>query len=58
MKKLICKILGHNYSYNFGWMPNKCICKMCGERWKTISNPKYNGKNLLQEGLHVWIKDE
>jgi len=58
MEKLICKIIGHKYSYNFTWMPSKCLCKRCGKKWKTINNPAYNGKNLLEEDLHIWVEDE
>lgn len=41
MKVLICGMIGHKYSYNFGWMPTKCECKRCGAKWKTINNPEY-----------------
>jgi hypothetical protein len=60
MKKLICTILGHKYSYNFGWMPNKCICERCGMKWKTIGNPNYiPGKsNPLSEDIHIWVEDK
>jgi hypothetical protein len=59
MKKLICKLLGHKYQYNFGWMPNKCVCKRCGMKWKSIKNPDYGPKsNPLSEDMHIWIEDE
>jgi hypothetical protein len=60
MKKLICKLLGHKYSYNFGWMPNKCVCTRCGSKWKTIGNPNYiPGKsNPLSEDIHIWVEDK
>ena len=58
MKKLICKILGHKYSYNFGWMPNKCKCTRCGQKWKTVKNPNYGPKsNPLTEDMELWIED-
>ena len=60
MKKLICKIIGHKYSYNFGWMPNKCECKRCGLKWKTIKNPNYipGQSNPLSEDLEIWVEDK
>jgi hypothetical protein len=61
-KKIICKIFGHKYSYNFGWMPTKCKCERCGMKWKTVNNPEYiPGKsNILEVDLHLWVevKDE
>jgi len=59
MKKLICKLFGHKYSYNFVWMPSKCICKRCGMKWKTIDNPNYipGESNPLSEDLKVWVED-
>ena len=59
MKKLICKIFGHKYVYNFGWAPNRCKCSRCGAKWKTIKNPNYiPGKSSpLDEDLEIWVKD-
>jgi hypothetical protein len=59
MKKLICKVFGHKYSYNFGWMPNKCVCKRCGMKWKTIDNPDYipNKSNPFETDLKIWVED-
>jgi|688.fasta_scaffold2131635_2 hypothetical protein len=54
MKKLICKILGHKYKYNFVSFPSKCKCTRCGKKWKSINNPKYNGKNLNEEDVYIW----
>lgn len=58
MKRLICKILGHEYKYNFGWMPNKCECTRCGMKWKTINNPNYDFRksNPLTEDMHIWVE--
>ena len=58
LKKLICKILGHKYVYNFGWMPTKCECKRCGMKWKTVNNPEYiiGKSNPLEVNLHIWVK--
>lgn len=36
MNKLICKIFGHKWLYNFVSMPNKAICSRC--RNKAIVN--------------------
>ena len=41
VKELICKIRGHKYSYNFGWMPTKCHCTRCGMKWKTKNILRY-----------------
>ena len=48
------------YSYNFGWMPNKCVCKRCGMKWKTINNPNYDFRtsNPLSEDMHIWLEDK
>ncbi len=60
VKNWICKIFGHKYSYNFGWMPSRCKCLRCGRKWKTINNPEYiAGKsNPLEVDLHIWIEDK
>lgn len=60
MKRIICKIIGHKYQYNFGWMPNKCHCKRCGKKWKTINNPEYiiGKSNPLETDLCIWIEDK
>ena len=34
MNKLICKILGHKFLYNFSMLPNKCICARCKEKYE------------------------
>lgn len=34
MKKLICKIFGCDWRYNFPSIPNKCICKRCHSKAK------------------------
>ncbi len=57
MKKLICKLLGHRFKYNFGWMPNKCYCSRCGAKWKTIKNPDYNG-NPIETDMYIWVPCE
>jgi len=54
---MICKIIGHNYQTNFGWMPSKMKCKRCGKKWKSILNPDYNG-NPLQSDIYIWIEDK
>lgn len=55
-KKILCKILGHeyDYKYNFPIVSNKCECTRCGKKWKTIGNPAYNGKNLSKEDIFIW----
>ena len=32
MTKLICLVFGHKWLYNFPSLPDKCICKRCGEK--------------------------
>jgi hypothetical protein len=54
MKKLLCKIFGHDYKYNSHSLPTKCLCKRCDKKWRTIKNPKYNGRNLMEEGIFIW----
>lgn len=60
MKKLICKIIGHKYQYNFGWMPSKCLCNRCGMKWKRIGNPNYivGKSNPLEVDIHLWVEDK
>ena len=58
IKRLICKIIGHRYEYNFGWMPNKCVCKRCGMKWKTQRNPDYHkGSNPMYVDMEIWVED-
>jgi hypothetical protein len=59
IKKIICKIKGHNYSYNFGWAPTKCKCNRCGMKWRTVANPEYiTGKsNPLEIDIFTWVED-
>lgn len=54
--KTVCWIKGHDYSYNFGWMPTKCECKRCGMKWKTINNPDYiiGKSNPLEVDIYTW----
>ena len=54
MKKLVCKLFGHKYKYNFVSYPSKCSCTRCGAKWKTIKNPKYDGTNLMSEDIYIW----
>jgi hypothetical protein len=60
MKKLICRIFGHNYVYNFGWAPNRCKCDRCSMSWKTIKNPKYipNKTSPFEEPIEIWVEDK
>jgi len=57
MKKLLCKILGHNFMYNSTTYPTKCFCRRCLKEWKSVNNPNYNGKNLMEEDVYMWIED-
>ena len=58
-KKLICKVFGHRYQYNFGWAPNRCKCKRCGMSWKTINNPNYvpGESSPFSEDIMIWVED-
>jgi len=57
LKKLICKIFGHRYEFNFGWMPSKCYCKRCGRKWKAVLNPNYTG-NPIYSDMHMWQEEK
>ncbi len=59
MKKLICRLFGHKYEYNFGWMPNRCVCKRCGMKWKTINNPDYipGQSHPFFTEINIWVED-
>ena len=57
MKKWICKVFGHKYEYNFGWMPSKSHCSRCGRKWKSVLNPDYTG-NPIQSDMHIWVEDK
>ena len=39
MKKLLCKIFGHKWLYNFKTMPSKAICSRC--KCKAKENFRY-----------------
>lgn len=66
MKKLLCKIFGHKYRYNFTWMPSKCICARCHKKWHITGNlmddwvevdefnDNYNRSD--EELIKVWYK--
>ncbi len=60
IKRILCKVFGHSYEYNFGWAPNRAKCKRCGRTWKAINNPKYiPGKsNPLEVDLMTWVEDK
>ena len=60
LKKLICKIFGHKYVYNFGWAPNRARCSRCGLSWKTIKNKNYipGITSPIDEPLEVWVEDK
>lgn len=57
MKKLICRIFGHKFKYNFTWAPTRCHCSRCGIKWKTIKNPDYNG-NPIETDIYIWVPCE
>jgi len=57
MKRIIlirCKIFGHEYRYNFGYMPTKCECTKCGTKWKSRINPDF--KHPLKDDALIWDK--
>lgn len=60
MKKILCRIFGHKYQFNFGWMPNRAHCTRCAKKWKTINNPDYiPGKsNPLEVDIQIWVEDK
>jgi hypothetical protein len=57
MKKLICKIFGHKYVYNFRWMASKCYCSRCKTKWKAVLDPNYTG-NPIYSDMHMWVEDK
>lgn len=57
LKEIICRIIGHKYKYNFTWMPTKCHCERCGEKWKSVKNPNYKG-DIVKEDIFMWVKVE
>jgi hypothetical protein len=57
LKKLICKIFGHHYEYNFMSYPTRCKCKRCGLQWKSVLNPNYKG-NPIYSDMHIWVEDK
>ena len=52
--KLICRLFGHKWKYNFTLIPNKRICKRCGE--KEIGKFNINFHNPLNDDLFIWEK--
>jgi len=36
MKKLLCKLFGHRWRYNFPFQANKAICARCHKRMKLV----------------------
>ena len=54
MKKLVCRLFGHRWRYNFPSQPNKAICKRCHRRERMIFNEQLCGSlNLLGE---EWVE--
>jgi urease accessory protein UreH len=43
LKTLRCKLIGHNWKYNFSTLPNKAICSKC------FAKSKLNLNNLNWE---------
>ncbi len=56
MKKLICKIIGHKFKYNFVTYPTKCSCTRCGKKWKSIKNENYKG-DITKEDIYIWVEE-
>ena len=46
--RCICEIEDHQYLYNFAWMPSKCICRRCHQKWKA----DYSGDIIHGEIWH------
>jgi hypothetical protein len=47
MKKILCKLFGHQYRYNLQTLPNKCICARCHK--KLVAD--YSKDNLIKSEL-------
>jgi len=54
MKKLVCKIIGHKYSYDSKSQPTRCKCKRCDKKWMTVKNPKYDYTNIFKKPIFIW----
>lgn len=64
MKKIICRIFGCDWRYNFPSIPNKCICKRCHSKaklnlttleWEEI--PYFGGDlGTDEEMVNRWFK--
>ena len=52
--KFFCWLLGHNWKYNFGWMPSKRTCKHCDEVEVSTTNPNF--KHPLKDDYLIWGK--
>lgn len=63
MKKLICRIFGCDWRYNFPSMPNRCICFRCNAKaklnlptleWEYVESfdPKYGTDEERKERWH------
>lgn len=64
MKKLICRLLGHDYRYNFPSIPNKCICYRCSAKfefglksleWSSV-NEFFSDRRTDEELKDKWFK--
>jgi hypothetical protein len=61
MKKILCKIFGHVFLYNFSRMPNKRICKRCHkkEMWTKIAfvwDATFKEERSDEELIKKWHK--
>ena len=67
MNKLLCKLFGHKWRYNFLTLPNKCICSRCKRKeqldlylleWshvESFENETRSNKELINK-WNKWIK--
>ena len=52
--KILCKIIGHKYSYDSKSQPTRCKCKRCDKKWMIVKNPKYDYTNIFKEPIFIW----
>lgn len=65
MKKILCKLFGHKFLYNFKSIPNKMICERCRVKYKlnlkTLEWERVDGFDTQlgtdDELIRRWIKN-
>lgn len=60
INKIICKVFGHSFKYNFPSIPNKRICKRCYKKEKWTNKPYvwdgyFTDKRTDKELINQWF---